>query len=247
VPPADNSTLSPTLHARHHAPRDLGTVVITGAASGLGAAIAAAVADAGATPVALDLNPPDADHDHELVDLADPNAARAAINRITDRHGAIDAVITAAGTDACGKLDDVDWHDWQRVIAVNLLGTAAVIHAALPTLRQRHGHIITVASTLGLKALPDATAYCASKFAVVGFTRALAAETAGQIAVTLLIPGGMQTHFFDNRPQQYKPAPDANLAPPQTIATAALHALHMPPGTELREITICPSTETSWP
>ena len=246
MPPAD-STPSRTLQPRHDAPAELGTVLITGAASGLGAAIAAAVATAGGTPVALDLNPPAADHDHELVDLADAAAAHAAVERVTDRHGAIDAVITAAGTDACGKLHDLDWHAWQRVIAVNLLGTAAVIHAALPTLRQRHGHIITIASTLGLRALPDATAYCASKFGVVGLTRALAAETAGHVAVTLLIPGGMQTHFFDGRPQQYKPAPDAQLAPPHTIATAALHALRTPPGAELRELVICPSTEPSWP
>ena len=80
---------------------------------------------------------------------------------------------------------------------VNLFGTAAVARAALPYLKASHGRIVTVASTLGIKAVGDATAYCASKFGVVGFTRSLAAETAGQIGVTLLIPGGMHTHFFD--------------------------------------------------
>ena len=80
--------------------------------------------------------------------------------------------------------------DWERVVAVNLLGTAAVVRAALPYLERTNGKVVTVASTLGLRALPDATAYCASKFGVVGFTRALAAETAGRVGVTLLIPGG---------------------------------------------------------
>src|SRR5450759_2700505 len=69
--------------------------------------------------------------------------------------------------------------------------------------------VVTVASTLGIKAVGDATAYCASKFGVVGFTRAQAAETRGQIGVTLLIPGGMHSAFFDGRDEQYRPPPDA--------------------------------------
>lgn len=70
-------------------------------------------------------------------------------------------------------------------MTVNLLGTAAVVRAALPHLERSRGKVITVGSTLGLKAVSDATAYCASKFGVVGFTRALAAEAAGRVGVTL--------------------------------------------------------------
>ncbi|HEV3504815.1 MAG TPA: SDR family oxidoreductase, partial [Actinomycetes bacterium] len=132
-------------------------------------------------------------------------------------------------------------------VAVNLLGTAAVVRAALPWLERSGGRVVTVASTLGLRALPDATAYCASKFGVVGFTRALAAETAGRIGVTLLIPGGMHTAFFDGRPEQYKPAPDAKLNRPEDVAQAVLFALCQPPGCEVRELMVSPSTESSWP
>jgi short-subunit dehydrogenase len=107
--------------------------------------------------------------------------------------------------------------------------------------------VVTVASTLGLRALSDATAYCASKFGVVGFTRALAVETAGRVGVTLLVPGGMQTAFFDGRPSEYKPPEDAQLAPPDAVADAVVFALSRPPGTELRELVVCPSTEPSWP
>jgi NAD(P)-dependent dehydrogenase (short-subunit alcohol dehydrogenase family) len=246
VRPAD-TTLFGVLDRRDADAASLGTVVVTGAASGLGAAVAAAVAGAGGTPVGLDLNPPSADHDHEVVDLSDAAAARAAVERVAERHGGIDALVTAAGTDACGKLDDVEWEAWERVIAVNLLGTAAVVRAALPSLRERRGRVVTVGSTLGLRALSDATAYCASKFGIVGFTRALAAETAGEVAVTMLVPGGMQTGFFDGRPEQYKPGPDATLSPPEEVARAVLHALRMPPGVEVREMVVCPSTETSWP
>jgi NAD(P)-dependent dehydrogenase (short-subunit alcohol dehydrogenase family) len=197
--------------------------------------------------VVVDLNPPRDGVDHELVDLARTEDAEGAVGRIADRHGGLDAVVTAAGTDACGQLDEVDRDRWERVVAVNLLGTAAVVRAALPHLERVHGSVVTVASTLGFRALSDATAYCASKFGVVGFTRALAAETAGRVGVTMLVPGGMQTAFFDARDEQYKPPPDAKLAPPDQVAATVVFALSRPAGTEMRELVVCPSTESSWP
>jgi NAD(P)-dependent dehydrogenase (short-subunit alcohol dehydrogenase family) len=151
---------------------ELGTVLITGGASGLGAAIAQAVREEGGTPVVLDRNPP-AD---ELVDLSRPREAEAAVRRVAEAHGGLDAVVTAAGTDACGDILDVDADAWDRVIAVNLIGTAAVVRAALPHLERSRGRVVTVASTLGLSAVSDATAYCASKFGVVGLSKVLAAE-----------------------------------------------------------------------
>jgi NAD(P)-dependent dehydrogenase (short-subunit alcohol dehydrogenase family) len=224
-----------------------GTVLVTGGASGLGAAVAQAVAAAGGTPSVLDLAEPAFATDHELVDLADGRAAEAAVNRVAERLGRLDGVVTAAGVDACGPLDGVPADAWERVVAVNLLGTAAVVRAALPHLARSRGKVVTVASTLGLRALPDATAYCASKFGVVGFTRALAAETAGRVGVTLLVPGGMDTAFFDGRPEQYRPAADAKLNRPEDVAQAVVFALRQPAGCEARELVICPSEEPSWP
>jgi NAD(P)-dependent dehydrogenase (short-subunit alcohol dehydrogenase family) len=224
-----------------------GTVVVTGGASGLGAAVALAVRGAGGRPFVLDLVTPPFDVEHQLVDLADRNAAAAAVEGAVARLGRLDGVVTAAGVDACGPLDGVPADAWERVVAVNLLGTAAVVRAALPHLQRTAGRVVTVASTLGLRALPDATAYCASKFGVVGFTRALAAETAGRVGVTLLLPGGMHTAFFDGRPEQYKPAPDAKLNRPEDVAQAVLFALCQPPGCEVRELMVSPSTESSWP
>lgn len=225
---------------------EIGTAIVTGAASGLGRAIAAAVERNGGTAVGLDLRTPEG-IEAELVDLADTGAAEAATRRAIDRRGRLDAVVAAAGTDSCGPLDRVPSRAWNRVVQVNLLGTAAVVRAALPALEESGGRIVTVASTLGVRGFPDATAYCASKFGVVGFTRALAAETAGRVGVTLLMPGGMRTAFFDGREEQYRPAPDAKLAPPEEVAEAVVFALTRPPGTELREMLVCPSTETSWP
>src|ERR687885_342171 len=163
-------------------PADLGVVLVTGGASGLGSAVADAVAGAGGAPVVLDLKPPPGGFDHELVDLADGRAAEAAVERAAERHGGLDAVVTAAGIDACGRLEDVAPEAWDR-----------------------------------------------------------------GVGVTLLVPGGMQTAFFDGRDEQYKPPPDARLAPPEEVADAVLFALTRPSDTELRELVVCPSTEPSWP
>jgi NAD(P)-dependent dehydrogenase (short-subunit alcohol dehydrogenase family) len=242
------TTLAPFSRIGNVAPQALGTILITGGSSGLGAATAAAVQAAGGTPLVLDRVEPESDVTYEQVDLADSAAAAAAVDAVVKAAGGqLDGVFTAAGIDSCGPLDQVPIDDWERVIRVNLLGTAAVVRAALPYLKRSHGRVVTCASTLGIKAVGDATAYCASKFGVVGFTRALAAETAGEVGVTLLIPGGMHTHFFDDRTEQYKPPPDAKLNAPADVAAAVVFALSQPSGCELRELVVCSSTEGSWP
>ena len=182
------------------------------------------------------------------VDLGDGRAASAAVETAREQLGApLDAVVAAAGMDACGPLSTVPADLWERVIAVNLIGTVAVVRAAWPDLVQTWGHVVVVASTLGLRALPDATAYCASKFGLVGFARALAAESCGRPAVTCLIPGGMATAFFDGRAEQYRPGPDASLNDPRNVARAVVFAIDQPPGCEVRELLVCPSGESSWP
>jgi NAD(P)-dependent dehydrogenase (short-subunit alcohol dehydrogenase family) len=225
-----------------------GNVLITGGASGLGAATARAVHAAGGTPLVLDRAEPDGAFEHVLVDLADSAATEHAVTELAERAGGtLDAVFTAGGTDACGPLDSVSAKDWERVVRVNLFGTVAVVRAALPFLERSHGTVVTCASTLGLKGVSDATAYCASKFGIVGFTRALAAETAGRVGVTMLVPGGMDTAFFDGRDEQYKPPPDAKLNRPENVARTVLFALGQPAGCEVRELVVCASEEGSWP
>ncbi|WP_117214642.1 SDR family oxidoreductase [Allorhizocola rhizosphaerae] len=214
-------------------------VLVSGGSSGLGAAVVAAVADAGGKPYIVDLS--------EGIDVGDTRRAEAAVREIASAAGGLDGVVTAAGIDHPGALEDVPGEQWDRVVAVDLLGTAAVVRAALPYLFESRGHVVTVASTLGMRALPHATAYCAAKFGVVGFTRALAAETAGRIGVTLLVPGGMQTSFFDGRDEQYRPGPDARLNDPRNVAAAVMFALSQPAGCAMREMVLCPDTEPSWP
>jgi NAD(P)-dependent dehydrogenase (short-subunit alcohol dehydrogenase family) len=235
--------------------KTLGTVVVTGGASGLGAAIADAVARHGGTPVTFDIAPPRAerDYDHHLVDVTDRKAVERAIREVAERNGgALDAIVANAGMDACGDFDQVDADAWERVIHVNLIGTASLVRAALPYLeRAANPRIVNVASTLGLRVLGAATAYSASKFGVVGLTRGLALDLAGRVGVTLLIPGGMNTHFFDGRDPQFKPAADAfeknQLNDPSNVAETVVFALSQPKGCEIRELIVTPSRETSWP
>jgi NAD(P)-dependent dehydrogenase (short-subunit alcohol dehydrogenase family) len=228
-------------------PGELGRVLVTGGSSGLGAAVARGVLARGGTALVLDRQPPPFTVDHELVDLADTRAAEAIVGALIERHGGLDALVTAAGVDTPGRLEDVPAERWEEIVRVNLFGTAAVVRAALPHLERSGGRIVTVASTLGLRAVSDATAYCASKFGVVGFTRALAAELAGRVGVTLLVPGGMHTAFFDDRDDRYKPGPDAQLQDPEHTAAAVLFALAQPAGCEVRELLVAAPTETSWP
>ncbi len=242
----DSVTVLPDRESATH-PRPLGTVFVTGGSSGLGAAIVDAVTHGGGTPAVLDRQRPVDGTPFADVDLSDSTAAAQAVLDLIDRVGPPSAIVTAAGTDACGPLADISPEAWERVVRVNLFGTVAAIRACLPHLERSHGRIVTVASTLGLKGVGDATAYCASKFAVRGFTQALAAELAGRVGVTLLIPGGMRTAFFDGRTEQYRPGPDADLADPSTVAAAVLGALQLPPGSEIREMLVMSSGETSWP
>ena len=223
------------------------TVLVTGGSSGLGAAVVDAVVKAGGRPYVIDRQPPADGIPWVECDLADTRAAEAATREVIAQAGGLTGVVTAAGMDVPGALVDVPGETWDRIVTIDLLSTAAVIRAAIPALTESHGTAVTIASTLGVKAVSDATAYCAAKFGVVGFTRALAAELAGQVGVTLIIPGGMRTRFFDERDERYKPGPDAILNDPANVANAILFALSQPAGCAVRELVIAAETETSYP
>lgn len=250
VPPTTSTTSTTsttTAPAVPPVPRPVGTVLVTGGSSGLGAALVDAVSAAGGTPAVLDVAEPRADVPFVAADLGDPGAAQAAVDALVEQVGPPDAVVTAAGIDACGPLLEIDPERWERVVRVNLFGTVAVVRAALPHLEERRGTVVTVASTLALRGAADATAYCASKWGIRGFSQALAAEYAGRVGVTCLIPGGMRTPFFDGRTEQYRPGPDADLNDPAATAGAVLTALTQPRGSEIREMLVMASGEASWP
>ncbi|MEG8036423.1 SDR family oxidoreductase [Sphingomonas sp. LR61] len=227
----------------------IGRVLVTGGASGLGAAVVAAVVEAGGTPIVLDLRVDAVSEgiDAVAVDVSDTDAVERAVRQAAERHDGLDAVVTAAGIDTPAPIDAISSGNWEKIVAVNLIGTASVVRAALPALEAAHGRVVTISSSLALRGVGDGTAYSASKFGVRGFSQALAAETAGRIGVTNVIPAGMRTNFFADRTEQYKPGPDAQLIEPEYVANAILFALSQPAGCEIRELSIMPATEPSWP
>ena len=206
------------------------------------------MADGGGVPVVLDRQPPVNGTPFTDVDLADSAAAALAVRALIDRVGPPSAVVTAAGTDACGRLEDISPDAWERVVRVNLFGTVAVIRECLPHLEVARGRIVTVASTLALKGVSDATAYCASKFAVRGFTQSLAAELAGRVGVTLLVPGGMRTAFFDGRTRAVQARSGRRPAGPVHRGVRRRHrAATSRRAAEIREMLVMSSGESSWP
>ena len=228
-------------------PTNPGRVIVTGGASGLGAAIAHAVQLAGGTPIVLDLNVDGVEGNARKVDVSDSHAVDAAVREVAEELGGLDAVVTAAGIDTPAPLDALGIDAWEKIVGVNLFGTVSTVRAALPYLKESHGKVVTISSSLGIKAVGDATAYCASKFGVVGFTRSLAAELKGVVGVTTLIPSGMKTRFFDARDEQYKPQDDSRLQDPRDVADAVLFVLGMPPTSEIRELVVTHPEEDSWP
>jgi NAD(P)-dependent dehydrogenase (short-subunit alcohol dehydrogenase family) len=114
-------------------------VLVSGGASGLGAAVVQAAHDAGRTVVVLDKQaPPGPADDFRLVDVTDSAETEDAVRSLADAHGGLSAVVTAAGIDSCGPITGVSTSDWERVVKVNLMGTAAVVRAAVPYLERGH-------------------------------------------------------------------------------------------------------------
>ena len=234
-------------------------VVVTGGGSGLGEAVARVFADAGYRAACLDLNAAGAGRVAEGLpteslglgcDVSDAGSVDAAIETILGRWDRIDVAVNCAGYDLVKSVAEFSVEEWDRILGVNLRGPFLIAKAVLPVMRRRRsGYIINVASTAAVRAWGNASAYHASKWGLIGFSRGLGVEgRADNIKVTTVIPGGMKTHWFDRFPEQGIPLPDeANLQDPATVARAILFATQQPPESVLQELILTPLLETSWP
>jgi 2-keto-3-deoxy-L-fuconate dehydrogenase len=166
--------------------------LVTGAASGIGAAVVETLRSLGAEVVGLDV----AEGDGWLrADVGNEDQVNAAVPEAARRLGGLDTVVCAAGVAARGTVADTDMRDFDRVLSVNVRGVFCVCRAAIPRLRETGGGaVVTIASQLGFVAAPDCAAYCMSKAAIINLTRAMAIDHAADgIRVNAVCPGPIDT------------------------------------------------------
>ncbi|WP_285041126.1 SDR family oxidoreductase [Plantibacter sp. LMC-P-059a] len=173
--------------------------VVTGGASGIGAAIVDRLAADGAKVAILDLNPAvDGDSDNRLsvrTNVADDASVRAAVDAVVARFGRLDIVVNNAGIGAQGSVEDNDDEEWHRVFDINVIGMARVARAALPHLRESPAaSIVNTASIAATAGLPQRALYSATKGAVLSLTRAMAADHLREgVRVNCVNPGTADT------------------------------------------------------
>lgn len=218
--------------------------VITGAASGMGAATAKLFADEGAKLALCDIQTEALEKltaeieatgtevMASTVDLSDPQAIKNWINNIAEQFGAIDILVNNAGLCEITLLDADNFQSaWDKTLAVNLQAQALLAQACLPWLRQaKDARIINIASVEGLAAMPANTPYAVSKHGVIGLTKSLAVDLANQgITVNCICPGpintGMTSIVPDEAKQKYsrRYVPLARYGDAEEIAHAVLN------------------------
>ncbi|RZT42482.1 SDR family oxidoreductase [Cupriavidus agavae] len=200
----------------------------------LGERSAAALRDSGAQARAF------------AVDVADPDAVQRLFGEIGREGGGLDGLVNNAAIDITLPVDEVDTGQWRRVLMVNLYGPYLLAHAAVPLLKaQGGGHIVNIASTASKRAWPNASAYHATKWGILGFSHALHAELRPhRIKVSAVVAGGMRTPFLLDR---FADIDTSTLQDPANVARAVRFVLTQPEETVIPEVMVLPMKETSWP
>jgi NAD(P)-dependent dehydrogenase (short-subunit alcohol dehydrogenase family) len=170
--------------------------LVSGAASGIGAAVATRLADEGATVVGSDVTHGAVD---VVCDVRDPSSCAAAVALVLERHGRLDVLANVAGIGMSRLIGDMALEEWREIIDVNLTGTFLLSQSALPALLEAKGVIVNMGSVAGLRATPYNAAYCASKGGVIMLTKSMAIELAkAGVRVNAVCPGSVDTPFLRN-------------------------------------------------
>jgi 2-hydroxycyclohexanecarboxyl-CoA dehydrogenase len=212
--------------------------VVTGAASGIGRAIAIALAGDGATVAAIDRNEAGlaqtvqncATATAHVVDLADPEAVSTLRDEVVAAHGPPGVIVNAAGFDRVEPFMSNDDALWQSLVAVNFLGPVRLTHAFLETILAAGdtAKIVNIASDAGRVGSLGETVYAGTKGGVIAFTKSLAREMARhQNNVNCVCPGPTDTPLFHSRPDKVREGliraiPFRRLAEPEEVAKAVL-------------------------
>ena len=233
-------------------------VVVTGGGGGLGSAICHVLARCGATVVPADVRVEPVEAlvgqivgaggraEPLRLDLLDEVQAERALQSVVARHGRLDVLINSAGTDLTVSLEALSVADWDRIVGVNLRGPFVLARLAFPLMKQQGGgQIVNIISTAAKRAWPNAAAYHASKWGLLGFSHALHVEgRPHQIKVTAVVSGGMRTPFILDRFPDTDPGV---LQDPRNVAETVRFVLSQPAETVIPEIMVLPMRETSWP
>lgn len=238
------------------------SIIITGGSRGLGAAIAQVLGEEGAHLVIADLALERAQDRVAVLaesgikalamplDVGDEEQVRQVIAATRERFGRLDAVVNNAAIDITVPIAELTSTDWERVVQTNLTGPFLMAkHAAAAmgpkTAKGGSGHIINIASTASKRAWPNAAAYHATKWGLLGLSHALHAELRPQgIKVSAVVAGGMRTPFLLDRFPDIDPGV---LQDPLNVARTVRFVLTQPEETVIPEITVLPMRETSWP
>lgn len=209
--------------------------VVTGAGRGIGRAISEKLAAEGATVVVADINEDAASATAEAVggvgvraDVSERESVDALIGRVLERFGRVDVLVNNAGWDKAEPFVDSDPADWQKIIAINLLGTLNTTQAALPAMVERQaGSIVNLGSDAARVGSSGEAVYSAAKGGIVSFTKTIAREMArNQISVNCVCPGPTDTELFASiggddpklRQSLTKAIPFRRLAEPSDLA-----------------------------
>jgi len=226
--------------------------LVTGASRGIGRAIALAFAAAGADLVLAARDRPEleavAAGVHALgrdclvlpTDLRQP-AAIAALAEAALAAGPLDILVNNAGVGSWAPVAELTLDDYEAMFGVNMRAVFLLTQAVLPAMRAAgHGQIITIASTSSRWAYPEGTLYCASKFAVLGFSEALARELRPEgIRVTAILPGQVNTYLGDSGPESW----EEGMLEPEDVAAAAVHVASLPERAIVTEMVVWPRAE----
>lgn len=234
------------------------TVLVTGGGRGLGAALCERFAAGGATVAVVDLHAANARAVADRIsasgvrayahagDIGDEEQARRLIETVAKQSGTLDVLVNNAGVDVTLPIDELKVDDFDRVVRTNLRGPFLLSKFAVGYMRKaRDGHIVNIASTAAKRAWPNAAAYHASKWGLLGMSHALHAELRPHgIKVTAVIAGGMRTPFLLDRFPDIDPGV---LQEPADVATALVALLESGGASVVPEVTIIPMRESSWP
>jgi 3-oxoacyl-[acyl-carrier protein] reductase len=225
--------------------------LVTGASRGIGRAVAQQLAAAGVGLGLASRSGDDLGLDGVVArpcDVRNPADLEAIVGETVDRFGRLDILVANAGVGAYGPFLELSPEHLEEMIDVNVKGTLYAVRAALPHLIESgEADLVTIASEAGRRGLPLEAVYCASKFAQVGFTRAMDHELREHgVRCTNICPGGVATDFAIGRGRTPEMPELAGMMSPGDVAEVVLFALTRPRTHRILETTFRPVTETSW-